>query len=307
MKIYRHPNEIESVPFGATIGNFDGIHLGHRAMLDLVKRQCQVRGLEFAVITFLPHPLQILKAMRGFLLSGYQKRRELLQSVGVQHLVELPFTKEFSGTPASKFITEHVLQVNNFKMLSLGFDFAFGSNKEGDCDTVKALLQGSQVELVSLPEHRPVGKQVSSTVIRNLIREGKVDEIEELLGREFSLEGEVVKGKGRGKGIGFPTANIQVGEEMIIPSTGVYSTSTIIKDNCHRSVTNIGFNPTFSDTMHVSVETYILGIDEDFYGEQIEVFFHEKIREEKRFASVDDLKKQIAKDVTVAKQWKSKA
>lgn len=300
MKIYHHPNEIKDVKFGATIGNFDGIHLGHQAMLGEVKKMCDERKLELVVITFLPHPLQILKAQRGFLISGYEKRRELLKKQGVQHLVEIPFTKDFSATSANDFINTYVNRVSNFELLCLGYDFAFGSNKEGNFKLVSEQLKNTDTEVHSLSEFKNKKESISSTCIRNLIRDGRVSEVEPFLGRKFSLEGKVVHGKGRGKTIGFPTANIQLSEEVIIPATGVYSTTTWIAGLSYRSVTNIGFNPTFSDTMHVSVESHLLGLDEDFYDKNIEVVFHFKIRDEKRFSGVDELTRQIENDIQVA-------
>lgn len=303
MKIYQQTNEIVALNFGATIGNFDGVHLGHLAMLKMAKEECVKRGLEFCVITFFPHPLQILKAMRGFLITSYEQRRELLRKAGVDHLVEIPFTRDFSSMDANAFIESYIKNIPNFSLLCLGYDFAFGANKSGDAQTIKNALASSEKEVVSLIEHRPSGQKASSTTIRELIRSGQVGEVTGLLGRPYSLTGKVVRGKGRGKGIGFATANLQIDEEIITPSTGVYATQTKLGGVVYKSVTNVGFNPTFNDNLHMSIETHIIGISHDFYDETMSVDFLGKIREEKRFSSVDELKQQIALDTKKASEW----
>lgn len=303
MKIYQHTSEIIDLKFGATIGNFDGVHLGHLAMLEMVKKECRARNLDFCVVTFFPHPLQILKAMRGFLITTYEQRRELLRMAGVDHLVEIPFTRDFSSMNAESFIEGYIKNVPNFSLLCLGYDFAFGANKSGDVQTIKSELSNTSKEVISLAEYRPSGQKASSSKIRELIRNGKVDEVPELLGRPFGITGKVIRGKGRGKGIGFATANLQIDEEIITPSTGVYATQTHLGGVKYKSVTNVGFNPTFNDNLHMSIETHVIGIAHDFYDETMSVDFLGKIREEKRFASVDELKAQIALDTKRASEW----
>lgn len=300
MKVVQHTKEIFENGFGATIGNFDGVHLGHIDMLTAVKDQCKKRGLKFAVITFFPHPAQILRAQRGFLITDYEQRRKLLESVGIDYLVEIPFTKQFSELSASSFIEQYIAQVDEFKFLALGYDFAFGANKEGDSNTIKKQLSSKNIAVESLGEYKEGESKISSTVIRELIRKGAVDQIEKFLGRPFSLAGTVVRGKGRGKGIGFPTANLRVSEEIIVPSPGVYTTTTILRHKEYRSVTNIGFNPTFNDNFHMTIETHIPAIDFDFYDEPMTVSFMRKIRDEKRFESIEELKSQIALDTQEA-------
>tara|TARA_R110000868_G_scaffold55424_8_gene172358 strand:+ start:22108 stop:23028 length:921 start_codon:yes stop_codon:yes gene_type:complete len=304
VKIVSHTKEIDSGAFGATIGNFDGVHLGHIAMLEQVREKCKKKNLKFVVITFFPHPAQILRAMRGFLVSGYEERRSLLKSLGVDYLVEIPFTRDFSATTANQFVEQYVQSVESMKLLCLGYDFAFGAHKTGDFSTFDQMLKNSSIELVALKEFcGDKSEHISSSVIRELIRKGNVDRVSNFLGRNFSLKGKVVKGKGRGKGIGYPTANLQIAEELIAPSTGVYATKAVLRGKTHQSVTNIGFNPTFNDSLHMTIETHILSSIDDFYDEEMTVIFLGKIREEKRFSSVEELKSQIAKDAEVAKSW----
>ncbi|MBH47645.1 MAG: riboflavin biosynthesis protein RibF [Halobacteriovorax sp.] len=304
MKILNHTKDIVEHDFGATIGNFDGVHLGHVAMLEQVREKCKSQNLKFVVITFFPHPAQILRAMRGFLVSGYEERRSLLKSLGVDYLIEIPFTRDFSATTATQFVEQYVQNVDRMKLLCLGYDFAFGAHKSGDYSTFDEMLKNSGIELVALKEFcGDKSEHISSSVIRELIRKGNVERISSFLGRHFSLKGKVVKGKGRGKGIGYPTANLQIAEELIAPSTGVYATKAVLRGKTYQSVTNIGFNPTFNDSLHMTIETHIFSSIDDFYDEEMTVIFLGKIREEKRFSGVDELKAQIAKDSEVAKAW----
>lgn len=303
MKIVQHTKDIQEL-FGATLGNFDGVHKGHVSMLAQAKQQCRSRHLKFAVITFFPHPAQILKAQRAFLLSEYDDRRTLLENEGVDILVEIPFTREFSSLTPELFIQEYIAAIDQLKLLCLGYDFAFGANKSGDIKTFQNLINQSEQAIIELDPFKQDNLAVSSSLIRDLIRKGRIIDVKELLGRNYKLKGLVVKGKGRGKGIGFPTANLQVPDEMITPSTGVYATRTLLKGKTYQSVTNIGFNPTFNDSLKMTIETHLLDSIADFYNEVLEVEFLDKIREEKRFESIDDLKKQIALDAEIARQWK---
>ncbi len=302
MKLVQHTKQIVD-PFGATLGNFDGVHKGHLNMLDEARLACNKRNLKFAVITFFPHPAQILKAQRAFLISSYEDRRELLKNAGVDYLVEIPFTREFSSMTADSFAQEFVLKIESLKLLCLGYDFAFGANKSGDINTFTELLKGTDKEAFSLKEYRDPACKVSSSHIRELIRSGDIGNISSLLGRNFKLKGTVVHGQGRGKGIGFPTANIRVPDEMITPSTGVYATKSFLLGKEYKSVTNIGFNPTFNDSLKMTIETHVLEDISDFYDEEMEVEFLGKIREEKRFDSVEHLKDQIGKDAKTARDW----
>ncbi len=303
MKIVQHTKDIHEL-FGATLGNFDGVHKGHLSMLAEAKQQCNAKNINFAVITFLPHPAQILKAQRAFLLSEYDDRRTLLEKAGVDVLVEIPFTREFSSLTPEQFIHEYIASVENLKLLCLGYDFAFGANKTGDINTFRQLIDGSNQEVVELDQFKLNDEHISSSIIRDLIRKGKVANVKSLLGRNYKVKGLVVRGKGRGKGIGFPTANLQVPDEMITPSTGVYATKTVLNKIEYQSVTNIGFNPTFNDSLKMTIETHILDSIKDFYNEVLEVEFLGKIREEKRFDSIDELIAQITKDAQTAKEWK---
>jgi riboflavin kinase / FMN adenylyltransferase len=292
---------------GLTIGNFDGVHLGHRELLKKIKQECKKKKLLFVVVTFIPHPQKILQPEKEhFLINSYDQRRNLLKSLGVDILVEMGFTRDFSTLPPEKFLQDHLLVYPDLKVFYLGYDFAFGANKQGDYDLVKSLCKPLNVEIETQPKFEFNNKVVSSSLIRERVFSGKIDEVEELLARPFHLEGVVIKGEGRGKKIGFPTANIQVSGDLIVPHLGVYITRTKHNGMVYNSITNIGHNPTFKDTQQTHIETNLFDFDSDIYGEKLDIEFLYKVRDEKKFLTVNDLITQIKADIVFAKDFLSK-
>lgn len=289
---------------GLTIGNFDGVHIGHRQLLQKIKADCEARSLLFVVVTFIPHPQKILQPDKErFLINSYEQRRNLLSELGVDILVEMKFTRDFSTLKAEDFLSRYLLAYPNLKNFYLGYDFAFGANKEGGHDLVNSICHPRGIKVEVQPKFEYKNEVVSSSLIRDLILEGKVDKVEPILERPFHLEGVVVKGEGRGKKIGFPTANIQVSQDLIVPQKGVYVTKTIYKGMTYQSVTNIGHNPTFKDTNQLHIETNLLDFNIDIYGEVLDIQFLKKIRDEKKFPTVNDLISQIKSDVETARTF----
>jgi riboflavin kinase / FMN adenylyltransferase len=297
---------ITSSEVGLTIGNFDGVHKGHRQLLQQIKRDCDKRGLKFVVVTFNPHPQKILQpGKERFLISSYAQRRELFKEMGVDYLLEIVFTRDFSTLKPQDFLKHYLLSYQGLKRFYLGYDFAFGANKQGDYDLARAMCAPLGIEVEIQPKFELNGKVVSSSLIREKIHAGDMAEVQNILGRPFTLEGVVIKGEGRGKKIGFPTANIQVNADLILPQKGVYVTRTIYKEMTFKSITNIGHNPTFKDTNDLHVETNIFDFESDIYGEQLEIEFLQKIRDEKKFPTVNDLITQIRLDVESAVKFLS--
>jgi len=289
---------------GVTLGNFDGVHLGHRELLKKIKSDCLKKDLQFVVVTFVPHPQKILQPEKErFLINSYEHRRELLEELGVDALVELSFTRDFSTLKAEDFLKKYLVIYPELKKLYLGYDFAFGANKEGDFDLVQDVCRPLNIEIEIQPKFEREGAVVSSSLIRNLLLSGKIDEVESILSRPFHLEGVVVKGEGRGKKIGFPTANIQASPDLIIPQKGVYVTRTVYKGMIYQSVTNIGNNPTFKDSEQLSIETNLFDFDSDIYGEVLNIQFLKKIRDEKKFSTVNALIDQIKTDIQTARDF----
>ena len=291
-------------PIGLTIGNFDGVHIGHRELLTKIKNQCHSKNILFVVVTFVPHPQKILQPDKErFLIDSYDQRRKLLEGLGVDILVEVNFTRDFSTLKAEDFISQFLLSYPNLKDFYLGYDFAFGANKEGGHELVNSLCKPRGVKVEIQPKYEFEGKVVSSSIIRQLLISGKIAEVGRILQRPFHLEGVVIKGEGRGKKIGFPTANVQVSPDLIVPMMGVYVTRTEYKGMTYNSVTNIGNNPTFKDGNQIHIETNLFDFNVDIYGEELNIHFLHRLRDERKFGTVNDLIAQIKLDVNEAKNF----
>ena len=290
-----------------TIGNFDGVHRGHRDFLSKIKDDCKKTKAKFLVITFVPHPVQILKAQSGFLINTFSERRELLSECGVDYLMEIDFTRDFSTLSPREFLEKFVFIFSGIEKLYLGHDFAFGANKSGNYSVAKDLCDQHRVHLVLQDEFQLGAKTISSSVVRTEITGGHMESAQNLLGRKYFLSGRVIKGEGRGRQIGFPTANLGYEKELIVPQRGVYITQTTFKDLTYNSVTNIGFNPTFNSGNTINIETHLLDFNRDIYGEVVRVSFVKKLRDEKKFSSVNDLINQIEQDVQLAREFFSHA
>lgn len=286
-----------------TIGNFDGVHSGHREFLSQIKKDCLKDHAKFVVVTFIPHPSQILKGQTGFLINTYEERRELLAGAGADYLLEIDFTRDFSTLSPEVFLENFIFSFDGIAKIYLGHDFAFGANKSGDFHVAKTFCDSRKTLLVLQKEFKVKSSAVSSTEVRNAISAGDMPVANELLGRQYFISGRVIKGEGRGKKIGFPTANLGYSKELIIPAKGVYITKVKIKDMVYNSITNIGVNPTFNTGYEIHVESHLLDFTQDIYGDEIRVSFIKKLRDEKKFPSVNDLVTQIAVDAGQAREY----
>jgi riboflavin kinase / FMN adenylyltransferase len=307
MKIIHQLRDLENtdaspLPIGLTIGNFDGVHRGHQSLLKKIKSDCLTRGLKFVVATFVPHPQKILQPSKErFLITSYEKRRQLLESLGVDFLIEFTFTRDFSTLPPEEFLKLHLLSYSGLREFYLGYDFAFGANKQGGHDLVTSICRPRGIGVETQAKFEIDGSTVSSSLIRAKINSGELSQVQNYLGRPYTLEGVVVKGEGRGKQIGFPTANIRVSEDLIVPQRGVYVTRTCYRGMTFNSITNVGHNPTFKDTTQLHIETNLFDFESDIYGEMLEIQFLQKLRDEKKFSTVNELIEQIRNDVVSAK------
>jgi riboflavin kinase/FMN adenylyltransferase len=312
MKILQNLLEIEkwdnrAADVGVTIGNFDGVHRGHRQLLKKIKQECLEKKIKFALVTFLPHPQKILNPEREhYLINSYEVRRDLLASLGVDYLIEIGFTRDFSTLSPEQFLQLYLLSYPQLKKIYLGYDFAFGANKQGGLELVQQLCLPRSIEVELQPKFEWQDQVVSSSLIRQLVSKGEMSQVTDLLQRPFHLEGFVVKGEGRGKKIGFPTANIQMAQDLIVPECGVYVTRTRHKELIYNSVTNIGHNPTFNESHLIHVETHLFQFGQDIYGEKLTIEFFHKIRDERKFPTVNDLIFQIEQDANFAKTYLKK-
>lgn len=286
-----------------TVGNFDGVHVGHRDFLSTIEQDCKKNKSKFVVITFIPHPVQILKAHRGFLLNTFTERRELLSQVGVDYLLEIDFTRDFSTLSPEDFLKKYLFTFKGVEKIYLGHDFTFGANKSGDYKLAKQFCEKEGVELILQNEFKYGSDAISSSVVRVEVANGNMEKVTNFLGRNYFLSGRVIKGEGRGRQIGFPTANLDYDRELLIPTKGVYITKTTIHGMTYNSVTNVGVNPTFNMGPIINVETHLLDFNRDIYGEEVRVVFLKKLRDEKKFSSVNDLICQIDQDVKSSRNY----
>lgn len=305
MKVIQKLNDIpKEERIGLTVGNFDGVHLGHQELLKTIKESCEKKGLKLVVMTFVPHPLAVLQPNSLQLINSYEERRALLSDLAVDYLYEVEFTRDLSLLSPESFLDNYLLAHPGTTALYLGYDFAFGANKEGDYDFARKYCEGRNVVVENCAELKVIDQKVSSTEVRQALNGGDVEKAKVLLGREFFVRARVTKGAGRGAQIGFPTANLEKMRDRVILQKGVYVTQARVRGETFSSVTNVGVNPTFnSDKEVVSIETYILDFNGDIYGEEIDVLFHARLRDEKKFSSVEELKLQIALDVKSSYQY----
>ncbi len=306
MKIIRSLVEIDSRNdrgLALTIGNFDGLHCGHRSILAKIIEKSNQSNLDLVVVTFVPHPKQLISPSHNFLLNSYDERRSLLKSVGIKYLLEIDFTRDFSTLQPAQFLEHYLLTNSNLREIYLGHDFSFGSNKSGNFEFAKRYCIEKKIDVHLMDEFKLKDDVVSSSEVRKQLLLGNITIVNDMLTRAFYISGRVIKGEGRGRQIGFPTANLQFLEERIIPGKGVYITKTIIDGIEYNSVTNVGNNPTFNDSEKLFLETHLIDFEKDIYGEEITVKFFEKIRNEKKFNSIDELVSQISIDSETARKW----
>lgn len=289
--------------FVLTIGNFDGVHRGHQRVLSEIKKYCEKNKLKLCVLTFVPHPVQILSPRKNYLINTYKERCELLEKINVDFLVEVDFNRDISTMSPSDFMKKYILNSTKVKKFYVGHDFAFGANKSGDYKFIEQYSKDNGLDVQLLPRFDVEKCNVSSSLIRKSLSGGEVEYANELLGRDFFLSGRVVKGAGRGKKIGIPTANLQFDDVRITPKVGVYISTVNIGSQVWNSITNIGINPTFDQGDAINIETHIFDFDNDIYGDELKVNFKKRIRDEKKFSSVNELISQIKSDILVAKEY----
>ena len=281
----------------ACIGNFDGVHLGHQHVISTLKHIAAERGLRPVVITFDRHPRALFDPnFKPEYLSTLQEKETMLRTAGVDVRV-MPFTQQLADTTAHDFM-RRLHDEMDVKMLLLGYDNRFGKRNEYETfDTYVTYGKELGIEVKKATAVDVGSNRVSSSYVRRLVREGRVEEASKCLGYAFSISGTVVEGHHEGRKIGFPTANINAPYGKIVPANGVYATETTIDGRTYPSVTNIGMRPTYHNGEHCSIETHIVGFDGDIYGKGITVGFCRRLREECQFDSPEELRKQIEKDV----------
>jgi riboflavin kinase/FMN adenylyltransferase len=287
-----------------TVGNFDGLHVGHRAIIDTVVERARQLGGEAVVYTFEPHPRKVLQPHRApRLITTIEQRVELLRRTGVDTVIVEPFTREFAKIPAEVFIREILYEKIRPVEVYVGYDFHFGRDREGSMRLLTEMGPKLGFSVTIIPEVTVDAGDVNSTRIRQMLFEGRVEEAFAMLGRSYTIRGRVVEGDRRGRDIGFPTANLDP-ENEILPASGVYAGRLRFLDDGDPpegdeklSVTNVGVRPTFGGDHRLVAEAHLLDFDGDVYGRRVALSFTHHLRDERRFSGVAALREQIAKDV----------
>jgi len=282
------------------IGNFDGIHLGHQKILQLLAKKTKKHALLSLVLTFSPHPEKILGEKRVKMIQTLDQRVREIKKFDIKAVLIVPFDEKFSSLSGQDFIQKIVVNLLKAKAVIVGESFRFGKNREGDISLLRRSASRFNFQVYSISPVMKEGMIVSSSLIRNSLQEGNIETANALLGRLYEIEGKVIKGKSRGKALGFPTANIETENEIVPP--GVFITTAGIESDTFPSLTNVGNRPTF-DQQETIIESYIINLNKNLYGEKIKINFIKKIRGEMKFKTPDDLSQQIERDLERAKDY----
>jgi riboflavin kinase/FMN adenylyltransferase len=294
-------------PTVLTLGVFDGLHLGHQLIMQTVVERARAVGAVPTVITFEPHPRAVLHPDSAPpLLQTFDQKIEAFGALGIEQTIVIHFDREFSQIRAEEFLRDVVVDRLQTKEVYLGRGFAFGHNREGNIELLRRVSGRLGFLADEVPEVRLRGHRIGSTRIRELLSEGRVNLARRMLGRPYGVEGRVVRGAERGAQLGFPTANLHP-QNRVIPRGGVYVTATLIEGQWRRSVTNIGTRPTFERGAETSVETFVLNWSGNLYGDVVRVRFLHRLRDEKKFSSISELRAQIEGDVARAEEYFERA
>ncbi|PZF74450.1 bifunctional riboflavin kinase/FAD synthetase [Taibaiella soli] len=287
-----------------TIGTFDGVHLGHRAILGELKRLAAERHGESVVLTFEPHPRKLLFPDQPLkLLTPLSKKVSLIMEAGIQHVVVIPFTKEFANLSATEYIEQFLVKNFHPDCIIIGYDHKFGHDRTGDISLLKQYAGKCHYHVDEIPAQLIDAAAVSSTKIRKALNDGRVAEATHMLGRPYSVEGTVIAGAQRGRTIGYPTANIRPSDpEQLVPANGVYAVRVRHNETWLNGMLNIGFNPTVTTEKIRHIEVNLFDFNADIYNETLEVAFISRLRDEKKFGSLDELKQALHNDKETATQ-----
>ncbi len=304
MRIFRGLDEYDQSlgPTAVAVGAFDGVHIGHQALLKRLLEESETFGIPAVVVTFTPHPQVALGDGTFRALSTDEERIALLEEQGIPDLLVLQFDAALANMSARQFVQDVLVERLRMRVAVVGSSHSFGARREGDVDYLWQLGASFGFSVVVVEPLKIEGERVCSSRIRELISAGQVDVAARMLGRYYSVAGQVIPGDGRGESLGFPTANVRYEETKLLPGNGVYATKTLTPDGeLLDSVTNVGVVPTFKEGQ-VLVETHILNFNQPLYGQRLEVRFVRKIRDERKFYLKETLQRQIAADVRKAKE-----
>jgi len=299
VKIYNCIKDFETVKNAVvTVGTFDGVHLGHQAIFNIMKKEANAIGGETVVITFYPHPRIVLGLDSEHLkfINTQEKKINRLEEAGIDHLIIVSFNKAFAGISSEAFINDLVVEKINPKIVVTGFDHHFGKGRGGSFDMLSKIGKEKGFKVIKVEAQYVNDVPVSSTKIRKLLNNGAVLAANNFLGYEYSITGKVVKGKSIGRDIGFPTANIEVADEYkLIAAVGVYACRVTYMGKLYKGMCNIGYRPTVNDG-DLTIEVHIFDFDQQIYGEEITIIFVDRLRDERKFDSLTELSQQLIRD-----------
>ena len=297
----KYPHQLnlnESTAYSLAVGFFDGVHKGHQAVIGNAIEIAKQLKINNAVMTFDPHPSIVLggRKEKVFYITPLQQKLDIFKEIGVETVFVVHFTSDFAKLSPEDFI-QYFIRDLNVLHVTAGFDFSFGSLGKGNMETMKALSNG-EFGVSVIEKQSDSEEKISSTRIRKCLMDGDMESVEKLLGRAYEVPGMVVHGDKRGRTIGFPTANIQAVEGSFIPLTGVYAVKMLVQNKWYDGVCNVGYKPTFKDpeNKQLTIEVHILDFNKSIYGEEVKVGWYKRIRSEKKFNGIDELKAQIEQD-----------
>jgi len=298
LKIYREIKEFKVQNPVLTVGTFDGVHLGHRKILDVLVKEAEKINGEPVVLTLYPHPRKILDPTFKdlFLLNTLDEKAKLLENAGIKHLIIYPFTKDFASLSSCDFIEKILFNKLNVRKLIVGYDHHFGKDRQGNIDILRNCALPFNIDVLKVDAFTLNNKKVSSTTIRNALLSGEIENTNTCLGYDYFISGKVISGSKIGRTIGFPTANIEVHKEKLIPRKGVYAVKILISDKEYTGMLNIGSRPTVDTSNQLVVETHIFDFEGDLYDKSIKICFKHFIREEQKFPDKEALKQRLLND-----------
>lgn len=297
MKLIKDIGNIDINNSVVTVGTFDGLHLGHQKIIKTLVDRAKENNSEATVFTFWPHPRFVLGKINGLeLLNTFEEKTELFEKNGVANLISYEFTKEFANLTSYEFVKQILVEKLKVKYLILGYDHHFGKNREGRFDKLKECADEFGFEIEQVSALAKGDENISSTKIRNSIRVGKIEKANSFLGYNYFIQGNVVKGNKLGRTIGFPTANIAVPQYKLLPKSGVYAVKIKIEDEDFIGMMNLGLRPTIGDFETKTLEVHIIDFNKDIYGKSIRIEIVKRLRDEHKFADINELKQQLEKD-----------
>ena len=307
MKIHRDLTNFRAVNPVLTIGTFDGVHLGHRKIIERLNKLAEKIGGESVIFTFDPHPRKVVAPNETNLriLTTLDEKIQLFEKSGIDHLIIFPFTPEFAELTYQQFVEQVLVGQIHTKYLVVGYDHKFGKDRQGGFEFLRKCADRLGFQIEKLDVLLMNESNISSTKIREAVQNGNFDTANSFLGYTFALHGTVVEGQKLGRKIQFPTANVEASDpDKIIPGYGVYAVDAVVQNKTYHGMLNIGSRPTVNNNAdHRSIEVHLFDFESDIYGEKIELLFYEKLREEQKFGSIDALKDQLAQDKLDTLNW----